>query len=283
MTDNPYAQPQDFQGDPEYLEPKTSVLAIVAFVVSLLGLIACCVPGVGPLGLLLGVLALVMIGASGGRKKGGGFAIAAIIIGLIAGLINVATLWGASVAGRQWAEQGLVLVEVDDRDLAAVQGRLVSAQAQDLTQDRLDAFASAVNADFGAQQDRPQGLVDAVTLMLEVGEPMQAAQLEAQGEYPRGSYTLVPLALRYERGPVLFMLVIAGSGATTDGAYTNIGYYDPNGDMVWLLPAPSGGGALPPAPGALPAPGSPGTPGEGEPDPDGGPTGGETGEETGGG
>ncbi|MFI4881393.1 MAG: hypothetical protein ACIAQU_02285, partial [Phycisphaerales bacterium JB064] len=95
MTDNPYAQPQDFAGGPQYLEPKTSVLAVFAFVVSVVGLVACCIPGVGPLGLLLGVLALVMISMSGGRKKGGGFAIAAIVIGLVAGAINIAIIIGA--------------------------------------------------------------------------------------------------------------------------------------------------------------------------------------------
>ena len=41
MADNPYAQPQDFAGEAQYLEPKTSILAIFAFVISLVGLLVC--------------------------------------------------------------------------------------------------------------------------------------------------------------------------------------------------------------------------------------------------
>lgn len=274
MTDNPYAQPQDFAGGPQYLEPKTSVLAVFAFVVSVVGLVACCIPGVGPLGLLLGVLALVMIGASGGRKKGGGFAIAAIIIGLVAGLINIAILWGASLAGQQWAETGVALVEVEDRDLAAVRGRLVSSQAQSLDQAQLDAFASSINTDYGAQQERPKGIMDVMTLMMEVSQRMQGAQAVAQSEYPATDYGAIPLALRYERGPVLFMLVMPKQGGGSGLAYTNIGYLNPAGDMVWLMPSPSGqgvpaatspGGSTPPEgePGEAEEPGEAGEPGEG--------------------
>lgn len=252
MTDNPYAQPQAVAGGPEYLEPKTSILAVMAFVISLVGLVACCIPGVGPLGLLLGVLALVMISTSGGRKKGGGFAIAAIVIGLVAGLINIALIWGASLGGKQWAEMGIVMVEVEDRNLVAVQNRLVSAQAQNLSQAQLDAFAASINADYGAMQERPKGLMDAVGLIMEVGQRMQNAQTDVQGDYPQSSYGVVPLALRYERGPVLVLLVVPGSAQSGGVAYSNIGYYNPNGDVVWLLPTPSGQGMTAPPVGSLP-------------------------------
>jgi len=268
MTDNPYAQPQDFAGEAQYLEPKTSILAVFALVISLLGLVACCIPGVGPFGLLLGVVALILISSSGGRKKGGGFAIAAIIIGLIAGLINIAMLWGGSIAGRQWAETGIVLVDVDNRDLAAVQGHLVSAQAQTLTQGQLDAFAESINAQFGAQQARPEGMIDAVTLMMEVGQRMQNAQTDIESEYPQSSYSPIPIAIRYDQGPVLFLLVVPTDGSATGLAYTNIGYYDASGSLVWLLPPPSGPGATasPPLPGEPAEGGEPGQgdePGEG--------------------
>lgn len=262
MSDNPYAQPNDFAGGTEYLEPKTSALAVTAFIVSLLGLIACCIPGVGPLGLLLGVLALVLISMSGGRKKGGGLAIAAIVIGLIAGAINVAIFVGASMAGKQWAELGVVLVDVENRDLSAVQGSLTSAQAQQLDQNQLDAFASAINGDYGAQKDRPRGMWDAAGLMFEVGQQMQNAQTEVQGEYPQSSYGAIPLALRYENGAVLFMLIVPTTGSSSGVSYTNLGYFDPRGDVVWMLPTPSGQGAVaqPSLPGSIPDPVDPADP-----------------------
>ena len=216
MSDNPYAQPQDFAGEAQYLEPKTSILAIFAFVISLVGLVVCCIPGVGPLGLLLGVVSLVLISTSGGRKRGGGFAIAAIIIGLIAGVINIAVLWGGSIAGKQWAETGVVLVDVENRDLAAVQGSMVSARAQSLPQADLDAFAASINAEYGSQQERPEGMLDAITLMLEVGDRMQSAQNAVLSEYPSDQFALIPIAIRYDNGPVLFSLIMPTSGAGPD-------------------------------------------------------------------
>src|SRR5690606_33369620 len=104
---------------------------------------------------------------------------------------------GGSMAGRQWAELGIVLVEVENRDLTAVQGRLTSAQAQQLDQAQLDAFADSINASYGAQKDRPNGLWDAVALMFEVGQQMQNAQTDVGGEYPQSDYGPIPLALRY--------------------------------------------------------------------------------------
>ena len=248
MSDNPYAQPQDFAGEAQYLEPKTSILAVFAFVVSIVGLIACCIPGVGPLGLLLGVVALVLISSSGGRKKGGGLAIAAIIIGLIAGLINIAVLWGMAAAGREWTETSIVIVDIENRDLTAVQGHLVSAAAQDLTQSQLDAFADSINADYGAQLARPEGMLDAIALMMEVGQRMQNAQNDVQGEYPSSTHGMMPIPLRYDQGPVLFVLIFPTNATAGGLSFNNVGFYDSTGAIRWLLPPPSVATATPTLP-----------------------------------
>ncbi len=245
MSDNPYAQPNDFAGGPEYLEPKTSILAILAFVVSVIGLIACCIPGVGPLGLLLGVLALVLISMSGGRKKGGGLAIAAIVIGLIAGAINIALIFGAAAAGREWSALGDVIESVEARDLQQTQGHLVSSQAQQLDQAQLDAFANALNADYGAMQARPQGVWELLMLVVEVGQSIEPMQLDVQQEYPAGQYSPAPLALPFDNGTVLFMLVIPSQGASSGRVLYNIAFEASDGSLVWLLPPPSGQGAAP--------------------------------------
>ncbi|GIW74571.1 MAG: hypothetical protein KatS3mg103_1093 [Phycisphaerales bacterium] len=241
MTDNPYVQPAGVAVEADAFEPRVSAMAVASLVVSLLGLVACCVPGIGPLGLLLGVVALLMINASGGRKSGTGLAVAGIIIGLLAGVVNLGFIWGMAWGGKQWAEMGVVLVEIDDGDLPAVQGRLVSAQSQALTAERLEAFARSVRDDYGAQGEPPKALLDALSLIVEVGPSMQAAQAEAQKVYPPNDYGVIPLAMRYERGPVLFMLVVPKSGQASGVAYTNIGYLNRSGDLVWLLPTGAGG------------------------------------------
>lgn len=259
MSDNPYAQPSEFGGGAEYLEPKTSILAIFAFVVSLIGLIACCIPGVGPLGLLLGVLALVLISMSGGRKKGGGLAIAAIVIGLIAGAINVALFFGAAAAGREWSALGEVIESVEARDLQQTQSHLVSSQAQQLDQAQLDAFASALSAEYGAMQARPEGMGELIMLVVEVGQSIEPLQRDVEQEYSPGQYSPVPLALPFDQGAVLFMLVIPSQGATAGRVIHNLAFEAADGSLVWLLPPPSGHGAaaVPVLPGGAPDPSDP--------------------------
>lgn len=253
MTDNVYAQPQDFAGGPEYLEPKTSILAIFAFIISLIGLIACCIPGVGPLGLLLGVLALVLISTSGGRKKGGGLAIAAIVIGLVAGAINVAIIYGAAAAGREWGALGDIIESVEARDLQQTQSHLVSAQAQQLDQAQLDAFADALSAEYGAMQPRPTGLWAQIMLVVQVGESVEPAQAAAQREYSATQYAAAPLAMPFDQGTVLFMVMIpnsGGQGGAQGAPISNVAFQAADGSLVWLLPPPSGQGVA--APTALP-------------------------------
>ncbi|MCW5757170.1 MAG: DUF4190 domain-containing protein [Phycisphaeraceae bacterium] len=247
MSQNPYAQPTDYAGAPEYLEPKTSILAIFAFVVSLLGLVACCIPGVGPLGLLMGVLALVMISMSGGRKKGGGFAIAAIAIGLVAGAINVFVIIGASMAGKQWAQFGAIVEPIDQRDLSAVQAKLDPQASAQLDQQQLDAFADSLRAHYGGQQQLPTGLIDAFMLTIKAATATSTAQTASQQEYSPVNFTLVPIPVEYDSAVVVFMMVMDPSSFAGTFRYTNVGYLAPDGTMVWLVPPPSGRGTPTPA------------------------------------
>ena len=257
MADNPYAQPQDFAGEAQYLEPKTSILAIFAFVISLVGLIACCIPGVGPFGLLLGVVALVLISTSGGRKKGGGLAIAAIVIGLIAGAINIAVIFGMAAAGREYTALGGLVEAVENRDVGETQSFFISAEAQMIDQATIEAWGGALNADYGAMQPRPTGLLELVMQFAEVGQRVESVQGEAEQEYPAGQYAPAPLALPFDQGSVLFVIVVPQGAGGLTGSVANIAYESPAGSLVWLLSPPSGQGTA--APVAPPA---------GTPDPD---------------
>lgn len=256
MSDNPYAQPQDFGDGPEYLEPKTSILAVFALVISLIGLIACCIPGVGPLGLLLGVLALVLISTSGGRKKGGGLAIAAIVIGLVAGAINIAIIFGAAAVGREWSGLGRLVEAVEARDLQEAQSYMVSSQAQLLDEATMDAWGDALNAEYGSMQGRPEGMLELIQLAIEVGPSIETVQADAGQVYAPGTYAAAPLALPFDQGTALFVVIIPnqpGGGAVVH----NIAFEAADNSLVWLLP-PAGQPAGPaPLPGGVPDPADP--------------------------
>lgn len=85
----PPVQPVAPQGQPIYAQPpvvgqSTNGLAIAALVTSLV----CC----GPIGLVLGLVALSQINASQGRQGGKGLAIAGIAIGAVTTLVGVLLL-----------------------------------------------------------------------------------------------------------------------------------------------------------------------------------------------
>ena len=85
----PPIQPAAPQGQPMYAQPpvagqSTNGLAIAALVTSLV----CC----GPIGLVLGLVALSQINTSQGRQGGKGLAIAGIAIGAVTTLVGVLLL-----------------------------------------------------------------------------------------------------------------------------------------------------------------------------------------------
>ncbi|MFI4917902.1 MAG: hypothetical protein ACIAS6_15520 [Phycisphaerales bacterium JB060] len=254
MSDNPYAQPQDFASGPEYLEPKTSFLAIFAFIVSLLGLLGCCIPGIGPLGLLLGVLALVLISMSGGRKKGGGLAIAAIIIGLIAGAINIATLLAASWVAEKYAGQADVIPAIERGEADAVRGYLTSDAASDLTDARVAEVQRELAADWGPSRARAQGMLELWGQFRTAGPVVESGMEEAMAEYPQGAYQVMPVPIEFENGLGYVFMVSSPGQPTFPPAAENMAFLRSDGTLLWLLPPPSAQGT--------PAPALPGDPGD---------------------
>lgn len=259
MSDNPYAQSNDFGGGAEYLEPKTSILAVFAFIVSLLGLLACCIPGVGPLGLLLGVIALVLIAMSGGRKKGGGLAIAAIVIGLIAGAINVAVVYGASWAAQAYASQADVVQVIESGDADGVRGYLTSSSASTLTDARVGEVQRELAAQWGASRSRPQGLFELIGQFSDAGPGIESGMLEAQAEYPPGQYQIMPVPLQFENGTGYVFTVSTPGQQEFPPPAENLGFLLPDDSIIWLLPPPSGHSGTTPAPlpGGAPDPADP--------------------------
>jgi len=71
------------------MQPKTNALAIVGFVLSIVGL--CCLGIIlGPIAIILGAVAKNQIKASNGTQGGDGLALAAIIIGIVNVVIYIA-------------------------------------------------------------------------------------------------------------------------------------------------------------------------------------------------
>lgn len=160
MSQNPFGTPGSTGPSgyaPDYPDPwsgatrqstqaRLSVLAVVALICS-----ALCVTG--PIGIILGVVAFVVIGRSDGRLWGRGLAIAAVVVGLLVTTV----LGGLAYSGVRAYQMVIVnLVEpgktalngVQAGDPAALRGLLDPAAA--VTDEQLAAFATRVREDFGA-------------------------------------------------------------------------------------------------------------------------------------
>ncbi|MEO1008401.1 MAG: DUF4190 domain-containing protein [Planctomycetota bacterium] len=291
MSDT-FSQPMDMPGhQPEYLEPKTSVLAIVAFVASLLGFVLCCVPVVGmvgTLGLVLGAIALISISMSDGRKKGTGFAIAAVVLGLIAGAINVAMIIGGNWVFQQYTRYGEVVTAIEAGDLGTVQSYMHSDTRSGVDAQRLSEYGSALDAAWGPSAAPPKGPFEFFARFGEVGSTMSTAQIEVQSEYPPPNWTIMPLPVAFDRGTAV-MFIVADQRNQQPApsqlpAAHNMAITAPDGSLLWLLSTPGGTPAAGPGTPAPPAPADPPAAGgdEGGGGQDGGDEGGEPGDGGGG-
>ncbi len=194
------AMPSESLTGPE----RTSLLAILALVCALV----CFIPGVGLLGVLLAVFALVGIAGSQGRLGGKGIAITALVLGLLVSLVWIGIGVGARSAWSMFEEQiaggitqKVAAIEVGDYDTAR---SLFTTSAQDkLTDEAFVAFKDAYTAQLGPMQGPPTGFVEFMKMYGALGESMQ--------EYG-GRNDVMPIPMHFQNGDALLLVLIDQSG-----------------------------------------------------------------------
>jgi hypothetical protein len=210
--------------------PRTSILAVTSLVLSL----ACCIPGLGALGMVVGAAALFAIAGAHGTLRGKSPAIAAIVIGLVTSLFWVVLIFGAALTVRSTAQAYVpVLAAVQARDALAVRASLTARADAALTDERLAEFAAEVEADWGAFRDAPDTIAGVVSGSIEVGPAwgtMDAAKLDYRD--------VIPWPARFDRGRALVFFAIDPRAPGPVGAakVVNVGVSTPGADVRWLLP-----------------------------------------------
>ncbi|PHQ81272.1 MAG: hypothetical protein COB69_04505 [Phycisphaera sp.] len=230
MSNDPYAAASDFQDYNEDGPPKTSVLAVLSLVCSLI----CFIPGLSAIGSLLGVFGLIRISSSNGRIKGTGLAIAGIAIGVI-----VSLLWiGGAVAIQQGAKQYLKLTEVmpdiDSGSYDSARGYLSSATRPYATDEAFESFKAAYEADAGSYVGRPEGLWN---LLMVFGELGQAQDPNNISEKPYGTQQ-APVPGVFTNGPKWILVGTNRSeinDAGTSKTLDNVGIWNADGSITWLV------------------------------------------------
>lgn len=243
MSTNPYAAhaAQDFGHELPSEPPRTSVLAIVALVLSLI----CFIPGLSTIGSVLGVFAIILIAKSAGRVKGTGIAVAAILVGLLFSMLQLGLALGVNAAMREYARFGQPVAHIEAGESTQLRGLLTKDTAAALTDADIEAFRQAYTQDAGAFQDVPSGILPVFEAFTQIGDPNQTMnQQNVPYQNP------IPVPGRFANGYRLLWVAVAQNERASSvplPAVINMAFVESDGSLVWLIdpdrlrPGASGG------------------------------------------
>ncbi len=231
--------------DPAPKPARTSVLAIAALVFALL-----CVTA--PIGLVLGIAALVRVATSNGRRTGTGLAVAAVIISIILSAIWAFMGMGAAQAAKfMVGTPGKAMTALAAADLTAAKPYFRPEDADRLDSAAVARFKGAYEAELGAFKGPPASLWELVASYGGVGPSMQ--------NFGRGqnSRNMMPVPMNFEKGTAVVGIgfVPGTESPNGPGLFDQIMIVLPSGATVELFPRPAPGAAPPP-----PAPSAPAAP-----------------------
>lgn len=240
-------------------ESRTSVLAILSLIAGLV----CFIPGVGALGVILGVAALLLIGGSGGRLSGRGLAITGIVLGLLFSMLWI----GAAIGVRQaFAEVNKAIIPMreamvafDAGDSTKIEKALADGNAVSAPAPKLAAFRDAYQREFGKFQSIPDGLLEMIQGSMKFAPVMQKYQQPGQ----MGGF--IPIPSQFEKGEALILLAIPQNVQNPQGLpIADVVIESMDGKRVALSDFNDDGTLK--APAAAPADPAAPAPGQGEPE-----------------
>ncbi|HYD01504.1 MAG TPA: DUF4190 domain-containing protein [Phycisphaerales bacterium] len=241
MSQNPYAAYDPSQPAPE---ARTSAMAIVSLVCSLL----CCIPFItGGLAVLLGTVAILRIGGSGGRRKGTGLAIAGLIIGLIVTIVWIIAFALGAAAVQEFNRTTAPFVEsMNMADATKLRSALDPNLSSQVTDKDWADFKSQIEAELGTIEPFSGALAF-------IGGYFEAGELLEKHRGSRNKET-VPIPVKGTLGYGMMLIELppgrrnSGNSAQEAilGNAVNIGVILPSGKTVYLVD--------PDAPKTVPAP-----------------------------
>jgi hypothetical protein len=262
MTQNPYAQfghgdgvspyGPDFGDQPQ---PRTSILAIVALVVSIIACLPFCIPGPGALAMILGGIALMIVTFSKGRVRGVGLCATAICLGLLQTVLSMVLLLGVyqpvtGFIGTAWVgPASRVMTAAEAGDTQKVMGELSPRARAAVTEEMITDFVSRYRNEVGKFQSAPDGPIDIVNTFSKLGPAMQGINSLSR---PGRAQGFIPVAGHFAGGPQVIVVQIDVTAIDHQQQQSikpppmlNIGILTNDGKQIWLLP-PDDAEALPP-------------------------------------
>lgn len=235
----------------DFIDPapsRTSVLAITALVISIVGCIACVLPGPGAFAAIIGGLAIFFIARSGGRLTGTGIAVTAIVLGLFQTVAIIALLIGISQANSQVGKEffvpmGNTMAAIERGDQKNGRTMLTPKASAAVTDEMMRDFVNKYHATAGAYQKMPESVYETVTMAIELGQSSKRQRGGGGNYQQRPGDTTFPIPAKFANGSAFLMIsldpTLMGQNKPTDGSQQqtllNLGVMTLDGQEVWLL------------------------------------------------
>ncbi|MFO0376725.1 MAG: DUF4190 domain-containing protein, partial [bacterium] len=214
---------------------------------SLVCSVLCCIPGLGGIGTVLGVAALVRIGQSQGRLAGRGLAISGIIIGLLVSTLWIAGALGAQAMWRMAAGPVDNLVRaIEKQDYATARGFLQQSLQAAATDEQFAKFRDGRAADAGSVKGVTTNLLKLWGQYTELAQSpafaqaMQSTQQRGTGQAAVQGVIPMPVEVSNGLRAVVLEFSQSTSGGTPAnpfaGSVTNLIFIKLDGSELRLLP-----------------------------------------------
>ena len=229
MSQNPYSHASQIGldgGDEIPPRPmRTSILAIFSLICSVI----CCIPGLGLLGSLLGIGALVGINSSKGRVGGKGLAIAGVVVGLIITIVWLGAFALVSKGFGQLAPFGQAISATQSGDYGTVRSALASGVQ--ISDEQIDQFGAAVRGDYGSYVEMPTSVAGIIGGWVDGVNQIESGMPEVQRVY--GGAQVIPLSAEFDAGDAMCFFVTATSAGPP--RILNVGVVGKDGSIIWLI------------------------------------------------
>ncbi len=252
-----YSPNPGYQANPDFAPnaSRTSLLAITSLVLGILSIFTCFLQVVGPLAILVGVIALVAIARSQGTLAGRGLAVSGMITGIVGVVLGVFLLLGTFFTVNQIGRYGQFVSDAQSRDQSATSAWLSPSSSASLDEATLETFADATDDALGSFGNVTPGLWAFFQSFPRI-ERLRPSDLQT---YQSRGMTPIPMPAEFANGPATLVMIVSQRepmAGTVFGKVVNVAVI-PEGStkVIWLFdpaapvpPMPVPGTQLPPIP-----------------------------------
>lgn len=227
FPNDPFNQGGNYSGGTMYVQPgdtgamasppRTSILAIFALIVAILGFLICWLPIggliIGAFTVFLSIGAFVAISSSNGRKKGKGLAITGFSLGLVNVVLGIGCVIGMGMGGKMIQNYSKTLEAAQTGDVDTF-NTYTTSNAQ-VTKDELAAFVSSYQPAMGNLKDAPPSFMQVFKGAF--GAPAAMEEITSLQQAHRGQpLQLLPVLWNFDKGEGIVILVMdpASKGQT---------------------------------------------------------------------